>query len=190
MGCAERLEQDLGVARSHLTTRLLYGRPAWRVLVGSEQADDQKRQVLHQGGYAQQEIERRCISPVQIVEHDHRRHKVGTSTQVATGRRCDVLDQRLTLQRFGRLFRRIAFDGEYHLEVLRVALGHRAATWITVQFLTYDLWRLAFLGTDSLADHLPPRKIGDGLLVGERPPFEPRYLWLGLRHVAHLCKQS
>src|SRR5215208_1394601 len=177
MGCAERLEQDLGVARSHLTTRLLYGRPAWRVLVGSEQAGDQKRQVLHQAGHAQQEIERRCIRPVQIVEHDHRRHQAGTSTEVATGCRSDVLDQRVTLQRRDRLPRRIALDREYHLEVLRVSLRHRDASWIAMQFLAYGLGRLAFLGADSRADHQPPGMIGDGLLVGERASLEPSYLW-------------
>src|SRR5918994_6036164 len=177
MGCAERLEQDLGVARSHLTTRLLYGRPARRVLVGSEQAGDQKRQVLHQASHAQQEIERRCIRPVQIVEHDHRRHQVGTSTEVATGRCRDVLDQRVTLQRRDRFTRRITLDGEYHLEVLRITLRHRDASWIAMQFFAHDLGRLAYLGTDSRTDYLPPRKIGDGLLVGERPPLEPGYLW-------------
>jgi hypothetical protein len=40
-----------------------------------------------------------------------------------------------------------------------------------MQFLAYDLGRLAFLGTYSPANHLPPRKIGDGLLIGERPPL-------------------
>src|SRR5215207_1878691 len=59
-----------------------------------------------------------------------------------------------------------------------------------MQFFAYNLGCLAFLGTDSLADHLPPGIIGDGLLIGERPPLEPGYLWPRLRRGADLCQQS
>src|SRR5215207_2608021 len=190
MGCAERLEQDLGVARSHLTTRLLYGRPARRVLVGSEQAGHQKRQVLHQASHAQQEVERRGIRPVQIVEHDHRRHQVGAGREVAPGRPGDVVDQCVTLQGRDRLYCRVALDGEHYLEKLQVALWHRAATGITMQSLAYGLRRLAFLGADRLADHLPPGIIGDGLLIGECPPLEPGNWWLGISRRADFRQQS
>src|SRR3712207_5017601 len=99
-----------------------------------------------------------------------------SSTEVSTCLRRDVLDQRVPLQRRDHLERRITLDGEYHLEVLRIILRHGEASWIAMQFLAHDLGCLAFLGADSPADHLPPRKIGDGLLVGERPPLEPGYL--------------
>ena len=173
----ERLEQDLDVVSTQQATRPFYGRPARRVFVRPEQAIDQKRQFFHQAGHAQQEIKGGGIRPVQIVEHDHRRHQVGASTEVAAHRRHDVLDERVTLQRRDRLQRRIALYGEYYLEVLRVTLGHRDASWIAMQFLAHGLGRLAFLGTDGPADHLPPGIIGDGLPVGERPPLEPGYLW-------------
>src|SRR3712207_8599897 len=57
-----------------------------------------------------------------------------SSTEVSTGRRRDVLDQRVTLQRRDHLERRITLDGEYHLEVLRIILRHGEASWIAMQF--------------------------------------------------------
>src|SRR5919112_4628491 len=99
---------------------------------------------------------------------------------VAPARRLDALAQRVPIQARDRLKRRFALDGEHYLEVLRIALRDRGAGRITMQFLAYDLWRLAFLGTDSPTDHLPPGIVGDGLLIGERPPLQPGYLWLGI----------
>src|SRR5215207_6771189 len=81
MGCAERLEQDLGVARSHLTTRLLYGRPARRVLVGSEQAGDRKSTRLNSShewsSYAVFCLKKKKIAPCRFGnQHPANRHVV------------------------------------------------------------------------------------------------------------------
>src|SRR5919107_626783 len=63
-----------------------------------------------------------------------------------------------------------------------------------MQFPAYDLRCFAFLRTDSLANYLTPGIIGDGLLVGERAPFEPADRWSGIssagrRQLAHFGQQ-
>ena len=49
----------------------LHRRPARRVPVGPEQADDQQRVRVHQVSDRQQQVERRLVGPVQVVEHQH-----------------------------------------------------------------------------------------------------------------------
>src|SRR5215211_5617611 len=86
MGSVQRLQQDLGVAFCQPLSCLLYGRPARGVFVGSEQTDDKNRQLLNQFCHLQQELKGGAISPVHIVEHDHRSHQLGAGPQVAPAR--------------------------------------------------------------------------------------------------------
>src|SRR5215207_7094440 len=60
-----------------------------------------------------------------------------------------------------------------------------------MQFFAYNLGCLAFLGTDSLADHLPPGIISDGLLIGECTSLEPgnRLLGISSRQLATFGQQ-
>jgi hypothetical protein len=52
---------------------------------------------------------------VQVVEHDHLRHQGGAGKEVASGRRGDVVYERVYLQVRERIQRRLALDGEDHL---------------------------------------------------------------------------
>src|SRR5215204_2502278 len=87
----ERLKLDFRKPRPNFAARLLEYCPSWHIFVGARETDNEQRRVLDQLDHVQQQIERRLVRPVQIVEHEYRWRRMRQRADIAARRLGEAL---------------------------------------------------------------------------------------------------
>ncbi len=157
VGCAERLELDR--RRAHAAPAP--PRPDVEQL-GPCEADDQQRDVPDPGTDVLDELEERFLGPVDVLEHEHERLRLGELLGPGTGGPGDLLLVVLLLNRLEHA------GGEP--EQVRDGLVRAAVT----ELLDGLVERIVVGDAGGDLDHVREGRIGDALAVGQRPTEEHR----------------
>ena len=154
---AERLELDRGRANAAAAP----ARPDVEQL-GPREADDQERRVAHPLGDVLDQLEQRLLGPVDVLEDEHERLRVGQLSRPLAGGPGDLL------------LAALALDGLEHAGGEAEQVGDRLVRAALAELLDRDLERVVVGDARRVLDHLGERPVRDALAVGQRAPGEDR----------------